>query len=307
MRSFLSTFPVHFLCPFSLCAFFVHDLCTGAKNSNDDNPMYKLSNHSLEVAILDPVADQQRLGTRYCTGGYIFQVTDHRVGELLSGPTYPDSFNPFDGQGIPDAFNRAPLAEPGSTTGVIPGIGVCDLAADRVLSFCEWHVTEGDHLISMSTRHQHGRYDLELERKVSLTGRTVRSASRIRNNSGISIPIRWFPHPFFPQPDTQELCRFNVPVFLPDNDGYAFARNGFICRKTQVWETDYYQAVDMEAQSNLVGLQRHPKLGLISAACSYVPTYLPLWGNTRTISWEPYLECTVASGQEKRWHIDYIF
>src|SRR3954454_18157206 len=71
--------------------------------------MYTLTSESLEVSILDPLADQGRFGTRYCTGGYIFQITDRRHGALLSGPTYPDSFNWFDGQGIPDALNLSPL------------------------------------------------------------------------------------------------------------------------------------------------------------------------------------------------------
>src|SRR5262245_49107041 len=93
--------------------------------------MYTLTNESLEVSILDPLADQERFGTRYCTGGYIFQIEDRRHGALLSGPTYPDSFNWFDGQGIPDAFNLSPLREPATSdpAALIIGIGVCDLQA----------------------------------------------------------------------------------------------------------------------------------------------------------------------------------
>ena len=63
--------------------------------------MFTLSSETLVVEILDPVADQERFGVRYCTGGYIFQVTDAQHGPLLSGPTYPHDFNWFDGQGIP--------------------------------------------------------------------------------------------------------------------------------------------------------------------------------------------------------------
>src|SRR4026208_1564929 len=83
--------------------------------------MYTLTSEFLEVSILDPLADQERFGTRYCTGGYIFQIMDRRHGALLSGPTYPDSFNWFDGQGIPDAFNLSPLSEP--TPGPNPRLG----------------------------------------------------------------------------------------------------------------------------------------------------------------------------------------
>ncbi|HAR30115.1 MAG TPA: hypothetical protein DCR65_01245, partial [Gammaproteobacteria bacterium] len=97
--------------------------------------MLELSNHELRVDILDPVADQSRFGVRYCTGGYIYQVSDRRHGPLLSGPTFPDSFNWFDGQGIPDAFNLGPLlspSEPGRA--LIIGIGDCDLTTRAVLS-----------------------------------------------------------------------------------------------------------------------------------------------------------------------------
>ncbi|MEC7281971.1 MAG: hypothetical protein VXU50_07875, partial [Verrucomicrobiota bacterium] len=69
-----------------------------------ETSVYTLQNEVLSVDVLDPVADRERFGTRYCTGGYIFQVTDANYGPLLSGPTYPDSFNTYDGQGIPDAF-----------------------------------------------------------------------------------------------------------------------------------------------------------------------------------------------------------
>lgn len=269
--------------------------------------MFKIRNTSLEISILDPIADREKLGTRYCTGGYIFQISDHVHGDLLTGPTFPDSFNTFDGQGIPDAFSRAPLASKNESNVLLLGIGVCDPTSDTVVDPCEWTIEEEDFVLRMSTHHQFAEYDIELERKVSVSGRTVRSATRILNNSSISIPLRWFPHPFFPQPDTVELCRFNAPVFIPENDGYGLARSGFVCRKARRWDRDYYQAVEHEAQSNLFVLQRHPKLGLIAGACSYVPTFLPIWGNPRTFSWEPYMECTVAVGQEKQWHLDYIF
>jgi hypothetical protein len=50
------------------------------------------NNAEMNVAVLDPVSDQARFGMRYCTGGYIWQVTDHRIGDLIADPNYPYDF-----------------------------------------------------------------------------------------------------------------------------------------------------------------------------------------------------------------------
>jgi hypothetical protein len=271
--------------------------------------MYSLKNESLEVSILDPIADQERFGTRYCTGGYIFQIMDAQLGELLSGPTYPDSFNWFDGQGIPDAFNLSPLREPtaADATALVIGIGLCDLQANQVTEFCRWEVEQTPRQIGMQTEQTFQDFALELERSVSLYQRTVRSLTRLENTGRRPIPLRWFPHPFFPQPKTDELCRLNIAVSFPENPGYELAENGFICRKGWPWQEGRYQALDHAAQTNLVVLQKHPALGLVAATCSYVPGFFPVWGNRHTLSWEPFFERTLAPGQETTWWIDYDF
>ena len=104
--------------------------------------MHSLKNDQLEVLVLDPEADKERFHTRYCVGGYIYQIHDAQHGALMSGPTYPDSFNTYDGQGIPDAFNLNPLrrTDDASTTALIIGVGLCDLAADTVVEFSPWTV-----------------------------------------------------------------------------------------------------------------------------------------------------------------------
>lgn len=271
--------------------------------------MYSLKNESLEVSILDPSADQERFGTRYCTGGYIFQIVDSQLGDLLSGPTYPDSFNWFDGQGIPDAFNLSPLREPTAAdpTALIIGTGLCDLQANQVTEFCRWEVQQEPSQIRMRAEQAFQSFALELERTVRLHQRTVRSATRLKNTGRRPIPIRWFPHPFFPQPNTDELCRFNIPLSFPENPAYTLAENGFICRKDWPWQEGRYQALDHTAQTSLVVLQRHPGLGLVAATCSYVPGFFPIWGNPITFSWEPFFERTLAGGQETTWWIDYDF
>jgi hypothetical protein len=274
--------------------------------------MYTLANDTLTVSILDPIADRDRFGVRYCTGGYIFQVHDPSLGDLMSGPTYPDSFNWFDGQGIPDAFNLQPLRDAAPEYAADPlalvlGIGLCDLAAKQVRAFCEWEVSEAANQITFHTVQRHQNFAVELERAVSLHGRTIRSQTRLWNRGQMPVPVRWFPHPFYPQPETDELIKLNVPVAAITGDGYELRANGFIARRGWPWDKGYYQPLDHASWSNLVILQKHPKVGLVAATCSFAPDYFPIWGNPRTFSWEPFLERTVGSGQEMAWWIDYEF
>lgn len=273
--------------------------------------MHTLENEELSVSILDPLADHERFGTRYCTGGYIFQVKNSRLGNLLSGPTYPDDFNVFDGQGIPDSFSHNPLKQQASDReGLVIGIGRCDLEANTVTEFCHWDLTRTDTSITLRTEQQLGDFALRLERHLTLIGRTVRSEITLDNTGNRPIPISWYPHPFFPQLDnTDELCRFNIPVDLSENDGYTLGENGFITRKAWPgWDqAGHFLALDHQATTPLIVLQKHPLVGLVAASCSYIPGFFPIWGNRNTFSWEPYLERTVFKNQTLSWSISYDF
>lgn len=273
--------------------------------------MLQLSNATLQVDILDPQADQERFGVRYCTGGYIFQVEDSQHGPLLSGPTYPRSFNWFDGQGIPDAFNLRPLRQPESAEqALIIGIGMCDLQQKRILEPCAWDIMSSATAIQMRTSQQYASYALVLERRVSLHERSVISHTRLENTGEAFIPVCWFPHPFFPHPQTDELCRLNIDYTLPATaQYYTISASGYLARKDWDWNDarGHYQALDHSAHTNLVIMQRHPLLGMLGATCSYVPSFFPVWGNPFTFSWEPFLERMLASGQSLEWSISYDF
>ena len=270
--------------------------------------MIELTNDALTVTLLDPVVDRQCFGVRYCTGGYIHQVRDPVRGNLLSGPTYPDSFNWFDGQGIPDAFNLGPLNStrtPGEA--LIIGIGLCDLQARVVRAFCDWTISRHGAGIRYETVQRYEDWSFRLTREVSLNGRTVRSHTTLDNPGKAPLPVRWFPHPFYPQPATDELLWVNAPLRWADGQGYTRLANDFIARTGWPWDTGHYLPLDHDATAPLVVLQRHPTLGMVSAACSYVPDFFPIWGNQTAFSWEPFLERTIASQQSLSWWIDYSF
>ena len=68
---------------------------------------------------------------------------------------------------------------------------------------------------------------------------------------------------------------------------------------------NYYQTIDHPCDRPFVVLHRHPAVGMISGSIDYIPALLPVWGNPRTISWEPHLERTLAQGQEASWTVEY--
>jgi len=281
--------------------------------------MYALSNPELTVLILDPVTDASRLGSRYCTGGYIWQVLDARQGELFAGPEYPKAPNTFDGQGAPDMF-RKPLGDEAASLGgkvACIGVGLVRRTSPRepfdvrynpeVIEFVKWETSCAEHTIAMRTEHAFRHWAYHLERTVSLQGRTIRSRTAIRSLRTDPLPVRWFAHPFFPLPSDHTLCRFSFPVGLPDNPGYFLNAEGFVTRKPEHdWRRGCYQALDLsQADGVMSATQRHPRLGQLTVATDFAPTFLPIWGNDRTSSFEPYYERTLSPGTEASWGIEY--
>lgn len=273
--------------------------------------MHHLSNDQLTVTLLDPVADADRFGPRYCTGGYVFQVEDARLGPLLTGPTYPDSFNWFDGQGLPDTFHQSPLRgeERSDTLALVLGIGVCDLATKRIVAPCPWAVTIEGTTATYSTAHEFDGWEVTLDRTVALHGRSVVSTTHLRN-PGRMLRVAWFPHPFYPQPAGPDLFRTNVPFTFAHSEGYTIEPNGWVGRRVLSTpdHPGYYQALEIpDGAGPATFVQRHDLLGTVSATTSYSPTMLPIWGNARTFSFEPFLDRTLAQGQELRWSMSYDF
>lgn len=283
--------------------------------------MYFLSNSELKVSILDPVADVARLGSRYCTGGYIWQVTDTRQGELLAGPEYPKEPNTFDGQGAPDFFIGVLGAEDALLGGEVGVIGVgrvrrtspilpFDVRHNReVIEFVKWDVVQAGSSITLRTRAAFKEWAYALERRLALEGRRLTSTTAIRNLGDGMLPVRWFPHPFFPLTADGALCRFSLPVSLPENPGYTLNEEGFVARKPDHdWVKGWYQPVEYTLTDQLLVIeQKHDKVGLVTAAFDYTPAFLPIWGNDHTFSFEPYYEQQFSPGEGAAWSVAYQF
>jgi len=276
-----------------------------------------LKNEQLDVSVLDPAADADRLGTRYCTGGFIFQVRDldgdPSRGDLLSGPTFPDSYNLFDGQGAPDAFwptlvlGQDPDGAPMRILGI--GIGVIDAKADSVIERCAWEIQKGNGTLRFRTTQAAGPWRFDLERIISLRGRTVKSATVLSNSGDRHLAFQWFPHPFFPLFSTGECCKLSVPITVPENPGFELLENGFLRMKRFPWKgsENHLQLLGHPGAAPVSFLQKHPLTSLVAASCDYVPTRLPVWGNGRTFSFEPYYERVLFPKEEAAWSITYDF
>jgi hypothetical protein len=230
----------------------------------------------LTVTLLDPRSDQHLLGARYCHAGYIYQVSDSVHGDLLETPSrpynvfdgqgIPDSFN------INPLREAGEVTGPTlSSRALVLGVGVCDTAIrprdattdpnapTGVLEPASWEVEPTyDTLYNVpdgrvrtpqptvalgaapglrfATVHEFGGYRVELQRTVSLIGRTVRSHTLVKNTGGAPVPLAWFPHPFFPypQPDadgTTRLCKFSVACALQEPcTGFGVDEAGWVCR-----------------------------------------------------------------------------
>lgn len=288
--------------------------------------MLTLSNDQLVVSVLHPEEDQARLGARYCVGGYVYDVTDRRLGVITSGPGYPREDPPpaFDGQGLPEAF-PTPLwvgmfpADPDSrpeagTRVLVIGVGMVEATAAEkirempVQEYCPWQIHQTPTRLRMTTQQAHAGWELGLTRDLTLINRTLISETRLVNTGRDPISFRWFPHPFFPNP-RGECCKFNLAVSMPENAGYRLLDSGFVEAKPEAtWNrVGHFQALTFSPTDRLVVVQRHPTLGLLTAICSFTPSWLPIWGNCNTFSFEPYLSQTVEPGAEASWSISYDF
>jgi hypothetical protein len=282
--------------------------------------VFTLADGGLTVSVLDPATDTPKLGARYASGGYVWQVTDARFGELLAGPCYPDAEPPsFDGQGLPEVFETAlgqDTARIGDDVWVI-GVGRVRRQSPvrpfhvrdnpSVALRATWSVERSKGSITMLSHETFSGFELELVRRVSLRERTLTSSTTIRNLGARELPLRWFSHPFFPWAGA-ECFHFSLETELPENPGFFVNHRGFIERKpAHDWQRGCYVVPRTALGGALEVTQRHPALGDVRVKCSFPLAWLALWGNDRTVSFEPFHATVLVPGAESAWAIEYRF
>jgi hypothetical protein len=283
--------------------------------------MFEIKNTELAISILDPQTDLNRCGSRYCVGGYLYQVTDAQKGELLSGPQYPAPYpDVFHGQGAPDHFVTV-LGSDAPVGGEVAAIGVGRVrrtspkdsffARDNpdVASFLPWTVEQAADRITMQASDVFRDWAYQLTRTVTLDGRTVYSHTALENQGQGTLPVRWYAHPFFPLTADRVYCRYSTPMSFPENPGYFLNAENFICQKPDYeWTKGHFLAPEYEKQGNGMTItQRHPLVGEVIASLDFMPDWLPVWSNDRTFSFEPYFIRELAAGEAAAWTIEYRF
>ena len=283
--------------------------------------MIALTNDSLEVQLLHPIHDREKLGTRFCTGCYVYQINDSVHGPLLSGPEYPSPTpSVINGQGLPEVFQHTLFHDPHEVPEqkLIIGVGLVENSpglqnrqshfTSRVEQYCDWHIEGKPDTIVMETHQESEDWGLDIKRTIQLTDRTVRLSTSIRNTLSSPLPVRWFAHPFFPVPPGGQCCSIegvtelepNAP-FLVDAEQWVMMHPGYRWREGYFLETHGADGIQLRA------LQHHPHVTRIRLTGDFPLMKIALWANDRTFSIEPFISATLQTGEELEWSMRYTF
>lgn len=279
-----------------------------------------LSNSELKIFLLDPVLDQARLGSRFCSGGYIYQIQDQRLGNLLSGPSFPaDTPSTFDGQGMPEVFEIAlgqNQVEVGEEVLVI-GTGLVTRVSPvkpfhvrynlGVKEHVEWKIENKKDAILFTAHQVFNDYQLTIERKIQLHDRTVSSMTFVKNEGKIELPIRWFAHPFFPLMPNGQFSYFDLEYEIVENPAFEVIDGWIHTRRNYDLGRSLTQALNITLGYPLKAKQRHPLLGEMHVDCEFPLAWVNIWANQHTFSFEPYFHTILKSNEQRAWAIHYHF
>ena len=282
--------------------------------------MIHINSKNICVSLLDPHEDSDKLGSRYCAGGYIWQIRDSAGRSLLSGPRFPLETPPvFDGQGMPEVF-ETPLGgeeQPVGAEVCVIGVGVVKKTSaiepfhsrnnPRVMEFCSWDIEHGENFTVMSTKQHYKDKSIELKREARVDGKQLVSINSVKNTGGTDITLRWFSHPFFPLNTSFACGKISPNVSLPQSAGYKTDANGMIFMKEDYpWKKGLFQLLDVPDTKLSFDIP-HPVCGSVKINCDYNVIRCALWANANTFSFEPFLQCILKAGETREWRLSICF
>lgn len=270
------------------------------------------------LTMIDPVADRVRLGTRYCHGGYLWQLQDEKGRKLLSGPEFPKP-DPtrFNGQGLPevlrfdDKMSGEWINVDGNDEGILLGVGTVvgrNEKEPKIGEYCTWQIHDRGDALLYETRVSNNGWGAILEREWTVFGDTLTSRTRVQNTGDKEIKAHWYPHPFFPQPSG--AMNFMVQgASVPDNPGYVqLEPSVFQMNASFDWtHPGHFQWFDGYPAKGVDVALEHPVCGSIRMFGDFKVDFHPVWANENTISFEPYSLYTIEPGNEAEWALSFTF
>lgn len=279
--------------------------------------MLHLANDTLRIEVLDPTADADRLGPRFCAGAYGWQVHDVVAGPLLSGPEGPEPQpDPFNGHGLPEACRDRPRSGPPwlwqGDEGFAPGVGTLGRGPEGIVITrpATWHLDLGPTRAEFRTRHSAAGYTAELQRTLELVNRILHSRSRLTNLGREAMTLEWFAHPFFALDDHGGIgVDLPLTATLPDDSGFTLQSGRLTgARRYHGKDDGAFALLGGVSDRPLIANIAHPLLaGGIDFATDFVPSECPVWMNGFTFSIEPYQRLSLAPGESRTWSLSYTF
>ena len=278
--------------------------------------MLQLANAELRVDFVDPENDRRLLGTRYCTGGYIWQVTDPEAGPLLTGPQWPNPTpSPFDGQGLPESFRHRtrdgrPLTWHGPH-GVSLGIGELTSEPNGEVTLvrpCEWLVSRAEDRLTFETRQSVAGFAYALVRSVTLSNRILMSQTRLTNEGDAPLLLEWFAHPFFALTNGFPTAEVPTGTAMRENSGFSLAGTSLTQKRRFEHHNDgHMDFLQLPPSGGSTFRLSHPALTGIRFSTSFAPSECVIWGNDVTFSIEPYQTLVLQPDETRDWTLRYDF
>jgi hypothetical protein len=285
--------------------------------------MYSLSNDLITVNIVDPNKDFSLLGSRYCTGGYIWQIIHKKFGELLRGPCFPQKNPPvFDGQGAPEVFESPAHGadfKPIGSTVLVPGVGMVRKTSSitpfhvrdnpEVIDFCKWNITCSASNIVMTTTQSLDSFECSITREIVLIESTIVSSTLFHYSGRDPFSLIWFAHPFFPLNSDFKCCRFSVPLKQLSSDAFTIdQKTGLLGIRPEFdYSKSSYTLLDIPSGQEITVEQFHPDAGKVTISTDFPVSKMPVWTNKNTFSFEPYFQTVITNSESISWSIKYVF